>query len=91
MDVGLANKTLINWQSAHDSHTNDKKKELCGRAAGLRYHWNGKSFVRRPGVEKLLLLLDGTWCDEDLKALLQSGWDDVFYPDEIDKLIKAIV
>jgi len=42
-------------------------------------------------VEKLLLLLDGTWCDEDLKALLQSGWDDVFYPDEIDKLIKAIV
>jgi hypothetical protein len=91
MDVGRAQNTLINWQSCTDSGRDHKKKELCGRAAGLRYHWNGKNFVRRPGVEKLLLLLDGTWRDEDLKALLQSGWDDVFYPDEIDKLIKAIV
>jgi hypothetical protein len=83
--------TLINWQSAHGSHTNDKKKELCGRAIGLRYHWNGKEFVRRPGVEKIILVLDGTWKQADLNALLRAGWDEIYYPDEMDQLAKAIV
>lgn len=83
--------TLINWQSAHGSHTNDKKKELCGRAIGLRYHWNGKSFIRRPGVDKMILVLDGTWKQADLNALLRAGWDEIFYPDEMDQLAKAIV
>lgn len=91
MMIGKSKKTLINWQSAHDSHTNDKKKELCGRAVGLRYHWNGSKFVRRPGVEKLILLLDGTWKDDDLKALLRAGWDEIYYPDEVDRLKEMIV
>jgi hypothetical protein len=91
MDVGQAQSTLINWQSCTDSGRDHKKKELCGRAPGLRYHWNGKGFVPRPGIKKLILLLDGTWRDEDLKTLLQSGWDEIFYPDEMDRLVKAIV
>jgi hypothetical protein len=86
-------KTFINWQSAHDSHTNDKRKELCGRAAGLRYSWDAKAgaFVTRPGIERLVLIVDGTWTQSDLEALARAGWDSIFYPDEIDKLAKAIV
>ena len=76
----------IVWQSCTDSGRDHKKKELCGRAPGLRYHWNGKGFVARPGIKKLVLLLDGTWRDEDLKALLRAGWDEIFYPDEMDRL-----
>ncbi len=89
--LARAQDTLINWQSAHGSHTNDKKKELCGRAIGLRYHWNGKAFVRRPGIKKMILVLDGTWKQGDINALLRSGWDEIFYPDEMDQLAKAIV
>jgi hypothetical protein len=83
--------TLINWQSAHGSHTNDKKKELSGRAIGLRFTWSNGRFMRRPNVDKLILVLDGTWRHEDLKALLRAGWDEIFFPDEMDKLAKAIV
>lgn len=86
-------KTLINWQSAHGSHTNDKRKELCGRAPALRYSWDAKqnTFVRRPFTERLFLIVDGTWTQSDLDALARSGWDEIFYPDEMDKLVKAIV
>jgi hypothetical protein len=85
--------TFINWQSAHKGHTNDKRKELCGRAVGLRYSWDAtkKAFVRRPSVHKLFLIVDGTWRQEDLDALVKAGWDEIFYPDEMDKLVKAIV
>jgi len=89
--VGMAKNTLINWQSCSDAGRDHKKKELCGRGVAMRYHWNGNSFVLRPGIKKLLLLLDGTWRQEDLAALVRAGWDDIFYPDEIDKLVKAIV
>ena len=83
--------SLINWQSCSDAGRDHKKKELCGRAIGLRYHWNGKAFVRRPGVEKMILVLDGTWKQADLNALLRAGWDEIYYPDEMDQLAKAIV
>jgi hypothetical protein len=85
-----AHSAYLCWQSAHDSHTNDKKKEICGRVAGLRHHWNGTSFVRRPGVDQLIVVLDGTWKDDDIRALLQSGWDDVYYPDEMDRVVTKI-
>jgi hypothetical protein len=85
--------TCINWQSSHDGHTNDKKKELCGRAVALRYSWDAKAkkFIPRPGVKKLILVVDGTWKQSDLDALVRSGWDEIYYPDEMDKLVSAIV
>lgn len=85
------NHTLINWQSCSDAGRDHKKKELCGRAIGVRYHWNGKDFVRRPGIQKMILVLDGTWKQADLNALLRAGWDEIYYPDEMDQLAKAIV
>ncbi len=84
-------RTLINWQSCSDAGRDHKKKELCGRAIGLRYHWNGKAFIRRPGIQKMILVLDGTWRQSDLNALLRSGWDEIYYPDDMDILAKAII
>jgi hypothetical protein len=85
--------TLINWQSCHGSHTNDKKKELGGRAVALRYSWDAatKQFIPRPGVKKLILVVDGTWRQSDLDALVRAGWDEIFYPDEMAKLKKSVI
>jgi hypothetical protein len=59
----------------------------------MRYRWdnNKKAFGHRLGVSRLFLVLDGSWTDGDLAALLRAGWDTIFYPDEMDKLVKAIV
>lgn len=91
--VALIKRTIINWQSSYEGHPADKTKELLGRAVGLRYTWDAKTkqFKKRPGVEKLILLLDGTWKQKHLHALIQAGWDEIFYPDEIDKLKSAII
>jgi len=83
--------TLIKWQSCTDSGRDHKKKELCGRAVGLRYQWSGGQFIQRPSIKKMYLVLDGTWQQSDINVLLKAGWDDVFYPDEMDRLVKAIV
>jgi hypothetical protein len=85
--------TLINWQSVSDAGRDHKKKELCGRAVALRYHWNAsrKQFEPRPGVKKLILVLDGTWRQADLDALVRAGWDEIYYPDEMSKLAKTII
>jgi hypothetical protein len=86
-------KTLINWQSCSDAGRDHKKKELCGRAVALRYSWDSKSkkFIPRPGIQKLILVVDGTWRQEDLEALARAGWDEIYYPDEMDKLAKTII
>jgi hypothetical protein len=91
--VLISANTLINWQSCSDAGRDHKKKELCGRAVALRYSWDtaGKKFIPRPGVKKLILVLDGTWRRDDLLALARAGWDEIFYPDEMDKLAAAIV
>ncbi len=85
--------TIINWQSSFGGHPADKKKELSGRAVGLRYTWNEElgKFIPRPKVKKLVLLLDGTWQQQHVDALINAGWDEIYYPDEIEKLKAAIV
>ena len=88
-----AKNTLINWQSCSDAGRDHKKKELCGRAVALRYSWDTSSqtFKPRTGVKKMLLVLDGTWRQSDLNALVRAGWDEIYYPDEMDQLARAIV
>tara|TARA_Y100001960_G_scaffold95611_1_gene102958 strand:- start:10912 stop:12699 length:1788 start_codon:yes stop_codon:yes gene_type:complete len=85
--------TIINWQSVSDAGRDHKKKELCGRALALRYSWDAenKKFITRPGVKKLILIIDGTFRQKDLNALVNAGWDHIFYPDEMDELVKEIV
>lgn len=74
-EVLQTQSTIINWQSAHGSHTNDKKKELAGRAVALRYSWDSRArkFMPRTDVKKLLLVVDGTWRQEDLDSLARAG------------------
>lgn len=85
--------TLVKWQSASNAGRDHKKKELCGRAVALRYSWDSKAkkFIPRPGVKKMVLVVDGTWRQSDLDALVRAGWDEIFYPDEMGKLAKAII
>ena len=92
MTVAQVNNTIIVWQSAF-KNPRDKRKELCGRAPGLRYQWNDTKqvFERRKGAGKMILFLDGLWTQEDLDALISAGWDEIYYPDEIDKLKAAII
>lgn len=91
--VAIYKHTLINWQSAYGGHSADKRKELAGRAVGLRYTWDAKRgmFVNRPGIHKLILMLDGTWSQQHLNTLINAGWDEIYYPDETDQLKSAIV
>ena len=91
--VARVGQTIVNWQSVTDAGRSHKKKELCAHAVGLRYVCEQRSqkFAPRPGTQRLLLVVDGTWTSEDLRSLVGAGWDSVFYPDEMDKLAAAIV
>ncbi len=81
---------LVCWKSAHGSHTSDKRKELSGRARALRFERDGKGFKIRREAERLMLVLDGTFDDSDIRVLSESGWDRIFYPDEMNELVEAI-
>jgi len=34
---------------------------------------------------------DGTWTQKDLNALVAAGWDEIYYPDELDKLKASVL
>lgn len=88
----IAGNCMIKWQTCHGGHTNDKKKELSGRGFASRFTWNVKrnKYTKRSNIKAAFLVLDGEWREKDAAVLLQAGWDQVFYPDEIDKLITAV-
>lgn len=81
---------LIYWQSVTDSGKSHKRKELSGRARALRFQKTSNGFSKRSDVDKLILVIDGTFDDKDIKVLTESGWDAVFYADEMDQLIQFI-
>lgn len=85
--VGL---TLIHWKSA-TKNPRDKTKELVSRIQSIRVQFSESGFCKRSGVERCLLLIDGEYTAEQIDWLLASGWDGVFYPDEVDKLASAII
>jgi hypothetical protein len=81
---------LIFWQSVTQAGRDHKRKELSGRARALKYTKIASRFSRRYSAQRMLLVLDGEWRDKDLKVLYESGWDEIFYPDEMDALFAAI-
>ena len=87
------NNTIILWKSSYDGHPADKQKEIAGLATGIRYTWDKTHglFVERPNIQKMILLLDGNWKQHHLNFLLKSGWDEIYYPDELEQLKAAIV
>jgi hypothetical protein len=38
----------------------------------------------------MVLIVDGTWCQDDLDALAVAGWDGIYYPDELERLVADI-
>ena len=90
-EVVQTSSTLVAWQSISEQGRDHKTKELIGRAYAVAHTWDGERFVPRSGVRRLCLLLDGEVDAADITALIRGGWDDVVYPDEMDKLVKAIV
>jgi hypothetical protein len=82
--------TLICWRSAYGNHAKDKKKELGAKARALRFRFRSGKAQADDNL-RLLLVIDGDFTQQDVDYLLQSGWDEIFYPDEMDKLAKAII
>jgi hypothetical protein len=42
-------------------------------------------------VRKLILLVDSTWREGDLDALARDGWGVITHPNEIARLVEAVV
>jgi hypothetical protein len=83
-------KTLIHWKSSHDSHTNDKSKELAGRVQSLKFKFN-KTFELRDEIKKFILIIDGTFTERNVQSLYAAGWDEIFYGDELNILLESII
>jgi hypothetical protein len=90
--VAIAKNTIINWQSVTEDGRDHKRKELCGRAAALRYRWDqrDKTYVHRMEKTKLILIADGSWRQDDFVSLYRAGWDTILNAFEIRKLNEEI-
>jgi hypothetical protein len=84
-------QNIICWKSAYDKGKHHKTKELAGRAPAIKFQYKTGKFANREGINKLILILDGTFTKEQLDSLFNAGWDEIYYPDEMDELAKAIV
>jgi hypothetical protein len=90
--VLVLGSTLVHWKSAHDSHTSDKTKELCGRAFALKHRaGHGGIIVPAPGIRTLALVLDGDFSANDVSHLRRSGWDHIVGSQDIEKLVGQLV
>jgi hypothetical protein len=92
-EVILVRNTLVRWISVTDDGKDHKRKEFAGRGALLPMTWDvgGARYVARDDVKKLILVIDGTFGGADIDVLHRLGWDSIYYPDEMDKLVRAIV
>jgi len=91
-DVITVANTAILWQSASDKGVGHKMKELCGRVGMLRVSTNTSgAAVPDARIKKTILLIDGTWTKEHIQRLVDAGFDEAYYPDEVDQLVSAIV
>ena len=73
---------LICWKSVTDSGKDHKRKELSGRARALRYTKSPIGFGRRKSAEKLFLVIDCTFNNQDLRVLYDSGMGRIILLDE---------
>jgi hypothetical protein len=82
--------TVIMWRSA-PKNPKDKTKELASRVEALKFEYTNGKFRKRKSISKAILVVDGNFTDEHLATLTEAGWDEIFYPDEMAALKKAIV
>ena len=83
---------LIHWKTGSDAGKMHKRKELSARVRSTRYQYNvsNQTFSRRTGDDRFVLIVDGTFDDDDLRVLSESGWDEIIYPDEIPAFVKRL-
>jgi hypothetical protein len=91
-NVLVANSTLVRWISVSDAGKTHKCKEFCGKIWGLRIYLNQMNNLIEvnPEIKKAILLIDGTFNDEELNSLHEAGWDEIYYPDELEMLVESI-
>lgn len=84
--------TLIHWKTVSDSGKSHKKKELAARERSVRYEYDSqlKQFARRKGIDQTVLIVDGTFDDNDLRVLTEAGWNRIIYPDEIASFVTEL-
>lgn len=82
--------TLIMWQSASAQGDDHKTKELCGRIGMLRVTTSKAEKVIPTPIKKAILVIDGTWREDQLDRLAVAGFDAIYYVDEVDQLAKDI-
>jgi hypothetical protein len=90
-EVLQVGSSVIGWRSVTDAGKDHKRKELCARITCLRMAMERSKFCARKSVKKAFLVADGTFTSDDIKLLVRSGWDEIFYPDEMDELAAALV
>jgi hypothetical protein len=84
--IGVAaGRAFIKCQSAYDGRI-DKRKELCGRVGAMKLAYLEKELKR----VKFYLVLDGYFDQEDIDLLSKAGWDGVYYPHELNALLKDL-
>lgn len=89
-DVLTSSDTLIFWQSASSQGDDHKTKELTGRIGMLRVQQDKHGRAVAAPYKRFVLVLDGTWKEEQLDRLATAGFDAIYYVDEIDALVKAL-
>lgn len=82
--------TLIMWQSASAQGDDHKTKELCGRIGLLRVTTNKSGKAVPAPFKKAILVIDGTWKEDQLDRLAAAGFDAIYYVDEVVQLAKGI-
>lgn len=81
--------TFIHWKTVTNQGRDHKVKELYARGFQGGREWIDTRYRRR--ALRCLLVVDGTWGAADFTRLASGVWDGIYYPHELDELIKTIV
>lgn len=87
-----AESTIIATQTMTPQGRDHKRKEFAARCVSARYQWDatGNQFKPAAGIKKFVLVLDGNISDKEVAVLGNAGWDGIFYPDEMGRLLETV-
>ena len=80
------------WKSAREKGVGNRTKELMGRVGMLRVSRarNG-ALVANPGLKTVTLLIDRSRSEAHINHLCEAGVDEIFYSDELNKLVAFLI
>jgi hypothetical protein len=87
----FANDGLIYWQTATEAGKVHKVKELGARFRSTRTGRSGVGAVcERTAASRIFLVVDGEWEQADLDSLARTGLKGIYYPDQLDGLVREL-